>query len=819
LSLPITNPVLIVALAMLLFVAAPLLFERMRVPGLIGLIVAGAIVGPNGLNLLARDPTLVLLGTVGLLYLMFIAGVELDVQGFQRYRNRSVVFGLLTNALPQGLGLGLGLALGYGWAASILLASMFASHTLVSYPIASRLGIARNEAVTVTVGGTIITDTIALLVLAVVAASVGGELDAGFWAGLGLALAVFVALVFLVVPRVARWFFRHERSGAANEFLFVLATIFVCAYLAEVAGIEGIIGAFFAGLALNRLIPESGPLMNRVQFFGNSFFIPFFLLSVGMLVDVRVLAAEARAWQVMLGMTAMVMLTKWLAARVTQSIFGYSREEGFVIFGLSVPQAAATLAATLVGYRVGLFDDAVLNGSILMILVTCVVGPWTVEKYGRRIALREAREPHGATEAPQRVLIPMSNPATAESLLDLALLLREPGSREPLYPLTVVPGEGGSVEAQVANAEKLLGHAVIYAAGAEVPVLPLTRVDFNFASGIARGVTETRSTLVIVGWDARRSAQQWIFGSVLDQLLDETRQLVLVARLAQPLNTTKRVWLIVPPAAELASGFGGALRVVKLIAARLGAPLTATVVAASGELYQRHLQRTPPETPVTVERAAGWDELLQQLESWLQPDDLCIVLSSRRGRPAWQRELERLPAQLASLGSECFIIGYPAEPETTETAAPPPARLDWLDPRHMVFELPSMPLRSALRTLLHTAFMGNLKRLHELTDTLVQQETEFATELLPGVIVPHARVDDLAEPMLFLGVSPAGVELPGGGTAHVVFLLLSPEDQPQQHLRRLAEIARFVGSAERAEQIRRCRSAEQLLRLAQVGDA
>jgi Kef-type K+ transport system membrane component KefB/mannitol/fructose-specific phosphotransferase system IIA component (Ntr-type)/nucleotide-binding universal stress UspA family protein len=814
LSFPVTNPVLIFALAMLLFVSAPLLAERLRVPGIVGLLVAGAIVGPNGFNLLARDLTIVLLGTVGLLYIMFIAGVEIDLHGFRRYRNRSVAFGLLTNALPQGLGIGLGLALGYNWAASVLLASMFASHTLVAYPVASRLGIARNEAVTVTVGGTIITDTLALLVLAVVAASARGALDAAFWLRLSVSLAVFGAFVFLVVPRIARWFFRNERSGAATEFAFVLAAIFICAYLAEVAGIEAIIGAFLAGLALNRLIPEGGPLMSRLQFTGNALFIPFFLLSVGMLVDVRVLTAGTRAWEVMLGMTATVMLTKWLAARATQSLFGYTREEGWIIFGLSVPQAAATLAATLVGYRIGLFDDAVLNGSILMILVTCVVGPWTVQKYGRRVALQEERKPYVSAEAPQRILIPMSNPATAEALLDLAFLVREPGSREPLYPLTVVPGAGESVEAQVANAEKLLGHAVIYAAGAEVPVLPLTRVDFNFASGIARGIAETRSSLVVVGWDARRSAEQWIFGSVLDQLLEQTRQLVLVTRLAHPLNTTKRVVLIVPPGAEREPGSAGVLRVVKTIAARVGAEVQGLVVGGDPAACLAQLRAARPEAPVAVHRVNAWEELSAELERRLLPDDLVVVLSARRGGLSWHRELEGLPDQLVRARAKSFIMMYPSEADfAARGELPAPVALNSLDPSHMVFDMPRMPLRSALRTLLHTAFPGDLKRLHELTDILLRQEHESPTEILPGVLVPHARVEDLPRAMLLLGTSTAGLEYASGKSAHLLFVLLSPADQPQEHLRQLAAIASFVGNPDRLDEIFRCRSAEQLFRL------
>jgi nucleotide-binding universal stress UspA family protein len=300
--------------------------------------------------------------------------------------------------------------------------------------------------------------------------------------------------------------------------------------------VEAIVGAFLVGLSLNGLIPEHSLLSNRLHFFGETFFIPFFLFSVGMLVDVRVLTGSTRAWTVMIAMTFTVIATKWLAAKVTEKLFGYSREEGWTIFGLSVAQAAATLAAAMVGLEIGLLDDAVLNGVILMILVTVVLGPLAVETYGRRLALQEAEKPYGPSEAPQRILVPMANPASADALMDLALAIREPDSDEPLYPLTVVPAEEERAAEHVALAEKMLSHAVAYVSGVGVPVVPLTRVDHNFANGIARGMAETRTSGVVIGWDGRRFSPRGIFGSVLDQLLERTRQQVMVAKLGHPLH-------------------------------------------------------------------------------------------------------------------------------------------------------------------------------------------------------------------------------------------------------------------------------------------
>jgi Kef-type K+ transport system membrane component KefB/nucleotide-binding universal stress UspA family protein len=813
-SLPISHPVLIVAIAMGIFLFAPLLLQRMRIPGLIGIIIAGAVVGPNALNLLERDQTIVLLGTVGLLYLMFMAGVEIDLHGFKRHRNRSLLFGILTFTVPMSLGYGVGLMLGYGTASSILLASMFASHTLVSFPIASRYGISKNQAVTMAVGGTIITDTAALLVLAVVAASTRGALDAAFWIRLVVLLSIYVVLIWVGLPRAGRWFFRNRNVGQLSEYFFILTALFGGAYLAEVAGIEPIVGAFLVGLALNRLIPETGLLNNRIHFVGEAIFIPFFLLSIGMLVDLRILAGDLRAWKVMAGMTITVCVTKWIAAKAAERLCGFSPAEGWTVFGLSVPQAAATLAATLIGIEVGLFDEAVLNGAIMMILTTCIIGPWVVEKYGREVALQEERKTYTPEHAPQRILVPMANPATAGALMDLALVLREPDSPEPVYPLTVVPSDEEGESKFVEMAEKMLSHAVAYASGANVPVVPLTRVDHNFADGIARGITETRTSTVIIGWDGKSSSRRGIFGSVLDQVLEQTRQMLLVARLGHPLNTTERIILLVPEGADRIPGFLEAVHAVKQMANRLSAVILGFSVGEQSHVYQSYLDNTAPDAPSTFEHAPDYHEVLRRLRLKLRPDDLVIVLGARRGSVAWNQAFDQLPHNLANLVPESFIMLYPAEASPT---APPPTRVAMprsLSPARTVFDIPSEPFHKVLNTLLATEFASAPLRLRRIEGALIESITTFAAEVRPGVIVPHVRIPDLLHSITFLGVSPAGVIFPHASSpSHLIFLVLSPSDQPSEHLTQLAEIAHFVSTPGRYESLCKAESVADLGKL------
>ncbi len=810
-DLPFTDPLLIFAVAMAIFLLVPLLFERFRVPGLIGLIVAGAVIGPSGLGLIERDATIILLGTVGLIYLMFLVGLELDLHEFQRHRKHSITFGFLSFLLPQGIGTGLSLMLGYGVASSVLLGAMFASHTLLAYPIASRLGIVKTGAVTTVLGATLLTDMLALFVLAIVSGAWEGGVGPVFWLRLFGSLAVYITLVLWGVPRIARWYFRRSKAEGPGEYTFTLLLLFGFAYLAHFMGIEPIIGALLTGFALNRLIPEHSTLMNRTKFVADTIFVPFFLLSVGMLVDVRAFA-DQEAWMVISVLVAAILFSKALAAKVTARWFGYSSAEGWLMFGLSVSHAAATMAIVLVGYELGIFDETIVNAVVVIILVTCLVGPWAVGKYGREVALQEEQKPYAPGEAPQRILIPVSNPATEEALLDLAFLVHGPETDEPIHPLMVVRATGEASEAQVAEAEKLLGHAVIYAAGADVPVIPLTRVDRNVARGIARGVAETRSSTIIIGWDGAHSRTGAIFGSVLDQLLERTQQLVLVTKLGHPLNTTRRIVLVIPRGADRNAGFFDAARILKLVAGQLGAELLVYVVGGDVARFERHFGEIKPALPATYSRVDGWASLIPALREELTADDLVVVMSARKGTVSWHADLERLPRILARLVPESFVMVYPATSEAVVGEATPAGQLpEVLVPEQVVFDLPPVPFEEALMRLLEVALPQDPDRWQPIAETLVELEQELSTEVRPGVVIPHARVPDIEEPVVILGVSPEGIDFPAAKEpAKLIFLFLSPAARPDAHLRSLAAIVRLVRREENVRKLIESRTVEDL---------
>ncbi len=812
-SLPINDPVLIFALAMGIFLLAPMIFARMKIPGIIGLIVFGAIVGPNVTGLLERDFTFELLGQVGLLYLVFLAGLELDLNRFNEYRRRSVIFGVLSFGFPMALSVLLMPMLGFGLPAAVLIGAIIGSHTLLAYPVVSRLGIVKNPAMVTVIGGTLVTDTLALTVLAVVAGSIEGELSVLFWLQLFGMLGLYAAVVLLAVPRIGRWFFRNVPGQAPAEFIFLMVVLFATAWAAQLAGAEPIIGAFLAGLTLNRLIPLNSPTMTRVRFVGNALFIPFFLLSVGMLVDPGVMAESLEIWLVAGALVFLVHLGKLAGAWSSKLLFSYDRDQGMAMWGLSTPQAAATLAVTFVGLEIGLFGEVVVNAVIIMILVTVFVGPSLVERFGTRLALKEERKPYDPTEAPRRILIPISNPATADSLMDIAFFLRGKDSEEPLYPLMVVRGTEQGSEAQVAEAEKMLSHAVLYAAGADVPVSPLTRVDRNIATGVSRAMAETRTSIVVVGWDGRASGSRTaVFGTVLDQLLEQTRQMVIVAKLGHPLNTTQRVVLVVPPRADRHPGFMDAAGALKNLTSEIDARFEALVIDDDPHRYQELFQRAKPELPMTFEGVEGWGPLLWELRTRLEPQDLVVVISSRRGAVTWHRELEKLPGQLSSLVPESFLVIYPSEVEARpETIAGGEDALPFGLQAHRVdLDLPGGPFREALQRLLASHF-DDPDQVEEVTRRLARSEEEFSSEIRPGVTFPHALVPDLPEPLMFLGLSPEGVRFPHSSEpARVIPVLLGPMERRYHHLRLLTRIARIFRQSDNLEALFEARDLDEV---------
>lgn len=723
-TLPLKNPVLLFSLILFIILFAPILLNKLRIPHLIGLIIAGAIIGPNGFNLIARDMSIILFGTVGLQYIMFLAGLEIDLAEFKKNSSKSLVFGLLTFSIPMIIGTLAGYHLmGFSMPTSILLASMFASHTLIAYPIVSKLGVAKNRAVNITVGGTMITDTLALLVLAVIAGMQTGEINREFWIRLGVSVAVFGLVVMLIFPIIGRWFFKRFDDNI-SQYIFVLAMVFLGCTLAELAGIEAIIGAFLAGLALNRLIPHTSPLMNRIEFVGNALFIPFFLIGVGMLIDYKAFIKDWNTLEVAGIMTACAIIGKYLPAYITQKVYGFSADERRLIFGLSNAQAAATLAAVLVGFniivdyksvteyneihlksnklttenlselvftglkkgdfpKVGnealmvgvpadgsykltdktemifvegrladikmpnrLLNESVLNGTILMILITCTIASFVAQKGAYNIALMEddsdEQEEGKPTDGDERILIPMKNIDTVEELIQLAVTMKSKKNKTGLFALNVINNNSSSLSKE-SKAKKIIDKAAVVASATDNRLNMLMRYDLNILNGITSVVREQKISDIILGQTESLGFGESMYGPLTDGVLNKCNSTTFIYKSIQPISTIKRYVVVIPERAEREIGFPFWLLKIWNLGKNTGSKIvfygSETTISLIKDIHAKH----PVDASFNV--FSDWEDFLILSRSIIK-DDALVVVMSRKPNLSYNSTMQNIPSYM-----------------------------------------------------------------------------------------------------------------------------------------------------------------------------
>lgn len=565
-TLPLTDPILKFLLILVIILFAPILLNKIKIPHLLGLIIAGAVIGPYGLYLMERDSSIILSGTAGLLYIMFLAGLEMDLGDFKKNALKSILLGLYGFIIPMALGTAVGIyILKYSVLTSVLMASMFASHTLITYPIVSKLGIAKNIAVNITVGSTLITNILALLVLAIVVGLSAGEIQEYFALRLSISFIVFTAIIMILFPLIGRWFFKNYDDNV-SQYIFVLVMVYLGAVLSELAGIEGIIGAFLAGLSLNNLIPQTSPLMNRIDFVGNAIFIPFFLLGVGMLIDYTAFFNEKETLIVAGTMSVLAIIGKYLPAWLIQKTYGFTKDERQLIFGLSTAQAAATLAAVLVGYNIivgetetgepiRLLSESILNGTIIMILVTCTVASFVTQKAANSVALAEASDTEiDDTESEERILVPVSNIENIDELVSLAISVKSAKNKDGLYALSIINNNTEGVDEEK-QGKKLLNKATVTASATDNKINELLRYDLNVINGITGVIKEHGITDLILGLHVQSGISDSFLGTLIKGILSKCNVTTLIYKPVQPLATVKRNIIVVPENAEKEIGF------------------------------------------------------------------------------------------------------------------------------------------------------------------------------------------------------------------------------------------------------------------------
>lgn len=659
--LPLKSPVLVFSLILFIILLSPIVLGKIKVPGIIGYIIAGIVIGPNGFNILEKNSAVNLFSTIGLLYIMFIAGLELDMAEFKKKKYKSFTFGFLTFIIPLVLGLPICYyLLDFSFAASILTASMFSTHTLVAYPLVSRYGIAKNEAVAITVGGTILTDTAVLIILAVIIGSQQGSLDALFWVQLVISLAIFSFIMFVIIPRITRWFFVRLESEKTSHFIFVLSVVFFAAFLAQLAGVEAIIGAFVAGLALNRLIPTSSILMNRIEFTGNALFIPFFLISVGMIVDVRVFLQEPEPLIIAGVLTSLALVSKWLAAESTRKIFRYSKAQGKLIFGLSSAHAAATLAIILVGFKAGIVSESVLNATIVLILITCIVASFATEGAAKRITADAVveTEDNAEPENEEKLLVAVADFDKLQPMVDLAALIKERRSPNPICLLSVVHNNE-SAETNLKEARKKLEGLQHYASAGDTGVELLTTLDYNAANGVVRTSKEIAASMIMLGWPRKTTFLNKFMTDKAEAIIDNTDKHIFVCHLAKPVAVHERIVLICPSANEHEPGFHYWLAKVCLLAKELSCAVYCQCKLDVQNAIVDYLEENDLPVIFHFRDIMDWSSS-NDIRKLLKPNDFLVFVAARRESLSFLRAYENLQKELElSFGSVSRILIYP----------------------------------------------------------------------------------------------------------------------------------------------------------------
>ena len=664
LTLPLSQPVEIFLLVLVIILFSPIIFDRLKLPRIVGLILAGVLVGPYCLNLLAYDASFKIFGEVGILYLMFLAAVEIDMYHLRLNFGRGVTFGLLTFIFPMVAGM---IASKYifdiGWDTAALLAVMYAAHTLVSYPTVSRFGLASSKGVVIAVAGTIVAVLLALLALAeVVTIKRLGVFDfKGLLWILGLTVAYGVGLFFLF-PWIAKYFFRKYNDSVA-QFIFILAMVFISSLLASLIGLEAILGAFFGGLILNKFVPRRSALMNHITFVGNAIFIPYFLIGVGMLINVGVLF---RGWGVIfcaVVMSAVALVLKGAAVGVTRWIYRLNFRQGAMMFGLTSGKAAATIAATMIGYQYGMLSETIMNGAVIMILICCVVATVTTEWAAKktRIHLTE-REMEGDDTPeglrPARQLVAVVNPLTAESITRFAAFMRGEDNRNPMTLLFVRSDEDAR---HIMNGRDALEVANNTAMSMHVKADTVERYDLNVVAGLTNMLKEKDASEIVIGLHRRQSIIDTFFGSLTDQLVKSTQHMVVLNRCFIPVDTVHAIYVFVPRNAEYESGFKQWITRVARMAENIGRRVNFMACRNTAHYLEDYI----------VERQFEFDRRYMEMDSWddflilspkIREDDLLIVVYARKGSLSHTNEVDGIPSFISHhMSTHNIAVVYPSQ--------------------------------------------------------------------------------------------------------------------------------------------------------------
>lgn len=666
-SLPFKDPVLILFLIFLIILISNLFVRKLPIPNIIVLIVSGIIIGPNGLNLIERNLALSLYSIMGLLFIMFIAGLELDLNEFIENKYNSILFGILTFIIPLIFSFSVFyFVFDYSFLASLLVSSMVSTHTLVSYPIVSRLGLSKHKVVPIALGGTILTDTLALLAFSLIIKVHEEKINLSYIITFTIALIIYVFFMINMIPKFIRKILGVIESEKYSEFIFILFVVFLSAFLSIVAGLEPIIGAFIAGLILNKFVPNSSILMNRIEFIGNAIFIPFFMISVGMIVDLKLFFQDYETLTIIVSLSLIALFTKWLAAYIYQKIKKISYINMQLLFGLTSSHAAATVVIILIGYEAGIVDKSILNATVLLILISCIFSAIVTEKSAKKIVIEEKKnlekeqmlQPQTKpVHFDEKILVTIANIENIEKLLEFSIYIKEHDSKNSIAILSIVLDHKYS-EKRVLNLKHELERHVANVEVKNSSIDTIVTVDYNVPKGITRVCKEIMANILILGWPKDEGYLEKILGEKLQSILENTNKTIFICYFHKPLPVHKNIIIMIPPFSEHEQGFFIWFNKIINLSKQLNLPIKIYCNLETKNYIETYINNLKFIQNIIFIVFNDWEEYLK-IASEDSEENLLVFISSRKGRISYLSYFDNQISKLEHLKSRILI--YPEQ--------------------------------------------------------------------------------------------------------------------------------------------------------------
>lgn len=673
--LPITNPTLIFFVVLCIILFAPIVMNKLRIPHIIGMVLAGIVIGKYGLNILERDSSFELFGKVGMLYIMFLAGLEMDAGDFNKRRGQFGMFGLLTFIIPFATGYVTGIwLLGYSNMASLILACILASNTLIAYPIVCRYGLQKHKSVALSVGSSMIALTLSLLILAAIVGANKGDADMWFWTIFTLKVAAYCVASVMLIPRLTRWFF-HRYADAVMMYIYVLSVLFLSAAIAEICGLEGIFGAFLTGLILNRFIPSVSPLMNRIEFIGNALFIPYFLIGVGMLIDISILFHGWHTLWVVVCIVIAATVSKAAAAYISSASFRMPAICGHMMFGMTEAHAAGAIAMTMVGMRLTdtggsqLVDTDMLNGVVIMILFTCIISSIIVEQTSQKILLSDdsllSNSDYTKTADDEKIMIPFQHKEDVEALVSMANITMNKKLNRGLIGINVVYDDQ-HLESNHKYGKQTLSHAVAVAVAADIRMQTQSRLATNIANGIKHAFKENDASEIIMAMHRPGNPGDDFWGAYAQGLTSDIYRQILICRLNIPIATIRRIHVAVPSRVQFEPGFYRWIETLSRMAERISCKTVFHGREDTMTLIRNYITEHHPNVRADYELMQHW-RYVTSLARAVNNDHLFVVITARQGTVSYKPAFDKLPQELTQSFPDCsMLIIYPDQHGTQD---------------------------------------------------------------------------------------------------------------------------------------------------------